>query len=103
MPPHTIAALPIPVSPSAITTFCQLNAICKLSLFGSVLRTDFTPESDVDVLVEFAFWREVWIGDCSFGAGALSSTGRAHHRFTNATGTEPLLSRSRVVRSDDPV
>ncbi|MEM6836683.1 MAG: nucleotidyltransferase domain-containing protein [Cyanobacteria bacterium P01_C01_bin.120] len=54
MPPHTIAALPVPVSPSAIATFCQLNAICKLSLFGSVLRTDFTPESDVDVLVEFA-------------------------------------------------
>ncbi|MEO0490924.1 MAG: nucleotidyltransferase domain-containing protein, partial [Cyanobacteria bacterium J06659_2] len=27
--------------------------ICKLSLFGSVLRDDFTSESDVDVLVEF--------------------------------------------------
>ena len=33
--------------------FCQLNHIQKLSLFGSVLRDDFKPESDIDVLVEF--------------------------------------------------
>ena len=33
--------------------FCKKNHIRKLALFGSVLRDDFTPESDVDVLVEF--------------------------------------------------
>jgi predicted nucleotidyltransferase len=33
--------------------FCRLNQIQKLSLFGSVLRDDFKPESDIDVLVEF--------------------------------------------------
>lgn len=37
----------------AIAEFCRRNHIRKLSLFGSVLRDDFTPESDVDVLVEF--------------------------------------------------
>jgi len=36
-----------------IAAFCQQHHIRKLSLFGSVLRDDFTPESDVDVLVEF--------------------------------------------------
>ncbi|MFH1738309.1 MAG: nucleotidyltransferase family protein [bacterium] len=36
-----------------ITDFCQRNRIRKMSLFGSVLRDDFGPESDVDVLVEF--------------------------------------------------
>lgn len=36
-----------------INDFCRRNAIRKLSLFGSVLRDDFTLESDVDVLVEF--------------------------------------------------
>lgn len=36
-----------------IKNFCQQNHIRRLSLFGSVLRDDFTPESDVDVLVEF--------------------------------------------------
>jgi uncharacterized protein len=36
-----------------IAEFCRRNRIRRLSLFGSVLRDDFTPESDVDVLVEF--------------------------------------------------
>ncbi len=36
-----------------IAEFCLRNKIRRLSLFGSVLREDFTPESDVDVLVEF--------------------------------------------------
>jgi uncharacterized protein len=33
--------------------FCRRRRIRKLSLFGSVLRDDFGPQSDVDVLVEF--------------------------------------------------
>ena len=33
--------------------FCRRHRIRKLSLFGSVLRHDFGPESDIDVLVEF--------------------------------------------------
>lgn len=36
-----------------IALFCQQNGIHRLALFGSVLRDDFGPESDVDVLVEF--------------------------------------------------
>jgi uncharacterized protein len=36
-----------------IAAFCRHHHIRKLSLFGSVLREDFRPESDVDVLVEF--------------------------------------------------
>ena len=36
-----------------IADFGQRHHICRLSLFGSVLRDDFNPESDVDVLVEF--------------------------------------------------
>jgi uncharacterized protein len=36
-----------------IAAFCRHNRIRRLSLFGSVLRADFRPESDVDVLVEF--------------------------------------------------
>ena len=33
--------------------FCHRRHIRKLSLFGSVLREDFNPKSDIDVLVEF--------------------------------------------------
>jgi predicted nucleotidyltransferase len=36
-----------------ITDICQRWHIKKLSLFGSVVRNDFTPESDIDILVEF--------------------------------------------------
>ena len=36
-----------------IAAFCERNHIRKLSLFGSVLRADFRPDSDVDMLVEF--------------------------------------------------
>ena len=40
--------------PSAtIAEFCRRNHITRLALFGSVLRDDFRPDSDVDVLVEF--------------------------------------------------
>ena len=44
---------PIPIPYEAIAEFCRRNHIRKLSLFGSILRDDFTAESDVDVLVEF--------------------------------------------------
>ena len=36
-----------------IEEFCKKHYIRKLSLFGSALRDDFTPESDLDILVEF--------------------------------------------------
>ena len=36
-----------------LAAFCRWRYIRRLALFGSVLREDFTPSSDVDVLVEF--------------------------------------------------
>jgi predicted nucleotidyltransferase len=36
-----------------LAAFCERHHIRRLSLFGSVLRDDFRPQSDVDVLVEF--------------------------------------------------
>ena len=38
---------------AAVRAFCQRHCIARLALFGSALRDDFGPESDVDVLVEF--------------------------------------------------
>ena len=43
----------IDIPKERIAEFCRRNHIRRLALFGSVLRDDFTPESDVDVLVEF--------------------------------------------------
>ncbi|MFQ5500719.1 MAG: nucleotidyltransferase family protein [Phycisphaerae bacterium] len=36
-----------------IADFCRSHRIRRLSLFGSILRDDFRPDSDIDVLVEF--------------------------------------------------
>jgi len=36
-----------------LAAFCRANGIRRLALFGSILRDDFRPESDIDVLVEF--------------------------------------------------
>lgn len=41
------------VPQAAIEALCQRHGIKRLSLFGSVLRPDFRPDSDIDVLVEF--------------------------------------------------
>jgi len=37
----------------SLDTFCRSNGIRRLSVFGSALRSDFRPDSDIDVLVEF--------------------------------------------------
>ena len=47
----SIAELPIAIDPEAVAAFCHDRGIRKLSLFGSVLRDDFGPDSDVDVLI----------------------------------------------------
>ena len=43
----------IDIDEHALAEFCERNRIRRFSLFGSVLRDDFTSDSDVDVLVEF--------------------------------------------------
>jgi uncharacterized protein len=42
-----------PIGNEQVAAFCRQNHIRRLSLFGSVLRPDFSPDSDIDVLVEF--------------------------------------------------
>jgi predicted nucleotidyltransferase len=44
---------PVRVSPDDLDRLCRRHRIRRLSLFGSVLRDDFSETSDVDVLVEF--------------------------------------------------
>jgi predicted nucleotidyltransferase len=43
----------ISVDSAQIADFCRRHHIRKLAFFGSVLRDDFKPDSDIDVLVEF--------------------------------------------------
>jgi len=49
----SIQTYSFPVSKAKLAEFCRRHHIKKLSLFGSVLREDFRPDSDIDMLVEF--------------------------------------------------
>lgn len=57
MPKH------ITIDQEQIAEFCRLHQITRLALFGSVLRADFRPDSDVDVLVWFAPEQRVTLFD----------------------------------------
>jgi predicted nucleotidyltransferase len=43
----------IEVPSARIAELCRKNSIRRLAFFGSILRDDFGPESDIDLLVEF--------------------------------------------------
>ena len=48
------------ITPAELTEFCQTAQIAELALFGSILRDDFRPDSDIDLLVTFT-------PDCKIG------------------------------------
>ena len=41
------------IPPATLVEFCRRHRIRRLAFFGSILRGDFSPQSDVDILVEF--------------------------------------------------
>jgi len=43
----------IKISKEEIVEFCKRNHITKFAFFGSILRSDFRPDSDIDILVDF--------------------------------------------------
>jgi predicted nucleotidyltransferase len=46
-------SIKIKIPKGKIAEFCKRNYISRLAIFGSALRDDFGPDSDIDVLVEF--------------------------------------------------
>lgn len=48
-----MTSMAINIDRQRVAEFCARHGIGRLAVFGSVLRPDFGPESDVDVLVEF--------------------------------------------------
>jgi hypothetical protein len=56
IPSHDLSVTPrerLPLSDAEIRAFCRKHDIRRLAFFGSMLRDDFGPASDVDLLVEF--------------------------------------------------
>ncbi len=50
---ETLLAGPMTINRAALAEACRKWGIGSVALFGSVLRDDFTPQSDIDLLVEY--------------------------------------------------
>ena len=59
------AAVRMPVPMESVADFCVRHRVRELSLFGSVLRDDFTEASDVDVLIDFLPGTRITLFDLS--------------------------------------
>ena len=88
----------IEVSPDTIANFCR-HRISRLALFGSVLRDDFRPESDVDVLVEFEPDAEVGFMALSRMQRELSELFQRPVDLVPQTGLKPLIRESVLASS----
>ncbi len=89
-----------------IAEFCRRWKIAELALFGSVLRDDFGPESDVDVLVTFesdSRWTLLSLSRMKTELGQLLGRGvdlvsrRGIERSRNQHRREQILSTAEVV------
>jgi predicted nucleotidyltransferase len=50
----SMAEAKVTIPTDKISDFCRRWKVTELALFGSALRRDFSPDSDVDILVSFA-------------------------------------------------
>ena len=96
----------IDISRDKLGEFCRRHHITKLGLFGSVLREDFGPDSDIDVLVEFDTGCSVGLFEMVRLEGELSEVfGRkvdlAERRSVETS--ENYIRRSHVLKSVETV
>ena len=90
---------PIEISPEMIADFCRRHRISRLALFGSVLREDFGPESDVDVLVEFKPDAEVGFMALGRIQRELAELLQRPVDLVPQTGLKPLIHESVLASS----
>jgi len=81
-----------------IAAFCRRHHIRRLSLFGSVLRDDFRPDSDVDVLYEFEPGYGVGLGIIQIEQELAAILGAPKVDLVNAKYLNPRL-RDRILAS----
>ncbi len=83
-----------------IAEFCRRWKVEELSLFGSVLRDDFRPDSDVDIMVVFASDARIGlIGFCRMQAELSELVGRNVDLVTKS-GLKPLI-RDAVIQQSE--
>jgi uncharacterized protein len=91
----------IAVPRDEIAAFCRRHHIAKLAFFGSVLREDFSPKSDVDALVEFEPEHTPGLDFFTMQAELSSILGRNvdlnTHGFLSRHFREQVLSEAEVL------
>ena len=96
-----MSALIVP-SPEQLKALCSRWMIRELSLFGSALRPDFRPDSDIDLLVEFN--PGVSVGLLQFGGlqVELESILKRKVDLVSKRGLRPLV-RESILRQIEPL
>lgn len=87
----------------AVADFCRRNGIRRLAVFGSALRDDFTPESDVDLLVEFHPGQSVSLFDMARMEMELEEIVHEHRVDLRTAGDLGARFRDRVVAEAEAV
>ncbi|HJR81959.1 MAG TPA: nucleotidyltransferase family protein [Anaerolineales bacterium] len=98
------------ISPKDIVRFCQRWQVRELALFGSALRPDFKPASDVDVLISFQETANWGLFDhvqlrldleSIFQCKVDLVTRRALEQTRNGILRERILNTARVMSTDN--
>jgi predicted nucleotidyltransferase len=95
----TSANIPIPGRRLAI--LCRRYHVSKLALFGSILREDFRPESDVDVLVAFEADAHVGFVTLSRMQRELSELFHRRVDLVPMDGLKPIIRESVLTSAQD--
>ena len=85
------------LDPVYLGDFCRRNGIARLSVFGSRLRKDGRPDSDLDLLVEFVPGRRVSLFDVGGMIFELSQTLGVEVDLRTREDLSPLF-REQVLR-----
>jgi uncharacterized protein len=93
--------LPISLPAAELSALCERYGIRRLSVFGSALRGDFTPQSDLDVLVEFEPGRTPGLAFFAIQDELASLLGRRVDLNT-ANDLSPYF-RDEVLREAEPI
>ena len=93
----------IEIPSEQVSEFCRRNRIRKLSLFGSVLRNDFRPDSDIDVLVEFEPEAEHSLFDLLRMQDELQDLFGREVDLVEASGLRNPFRRQEIMRTQRPI
>jgi integrase/predicted nucleotidyltransferase len=93
----------IGVDGGALADFCHRNPIRRLSVFGSALRSDFTPDSDIDFLVEFVDGAKVSLFDIARMEMELEELATGRRVDLRTAGDLSERFRERVVADAETV